>query len=144
MNTADHSIALMDAALRRRFYFAPFFPNKSPIKGLLRRWLAHHGQDTLAADLVDKANEKLEQDAGIGPSYFMGGQNLDEARIERIWNRAVIPYVEEQCFGETEKLEALAYKSLKRQLPGMPTAEMIDPSGEDTASPQAGDDAADA
>ena len=143
MNTADRSIALMDAALRRRFYFAPFFPNKSPIKGLLRRWLAHHGQDTLAADLVDKANEKLEQDAGIGPSYFMGGQNLDEARIKRIWNRAVIPYVEEQCFGDNDKLKELSFDNLKRKLTGMTGEEVADPSGEDTASPQA-DNAADA
>ena len=116
MNTADRSIALMDAALRRRFYFAPFFPDEPPVKGLLRHWLEKHGQDTLAADLIDSANTKLERDTGIGPSYFMReGQTLDETRVRRIWDRSVIPYVEEQCFGDAEKLKGFEFDFLKRE-----------------------------
>ena len=120
MNTADHSIALMDAALRRRFYFAPFFPDEPPVKGLLRRWLTKHGHDTWVADLVDAANSKLERNVGVGPSYFMrDGQTLDECRVRRIWKRAVVPYIEEQCFGDVEKLKGFEFDSLKQEIDGV-------------------------
>ena len=73
MNTADRSIALMDAALRRRFYFEPFFLDEPPIKGLLRRWIAKNKPEAgWVADLVDLANRRLERDMGIGPKLFHG------------------------------------------------------------------------
>ena len=143
MNTADRSIALMDAALRRRFYFAPFFPDEPPVKGLLRRWLEKHGQDTLAADLIDSANARLERDTGIGPSYFMrDGQTLDETRVRRIWNRAVIPYVEEQCFGDIEKLKGFEFDFLKRERDPRPP--LSDETVAETDRAQASSDNADA
>ena len=44
MNTADRSIAMIDAALRRRFHFHPFFPASEPIEGTLRRFLEREHQ----------------------------------------------------------------------------------------------------
>ena len=120
MNTADRSIALMDAALRRRFYFAPFFSNQPPIEGLLRRWLDRNSPEMAwVADLVDIANEKLgDRHLGVGPSYFMTADGeLDETRVRRIWRRAVIPYIEEQFFGNEDRLAEFDFDLLKAELP---------------------------
>ena len=141
MNTADRSIALMDAALRRRFYFAPFFPNEPPIEGLLRRWLDRENQNTLAADLVDAANKKLDRDMGIGPSYFMRpGQTLDESRVRHIWDRAVIPYVEEQFFGDEDKLAEFRFDWLKGQQTGQMATDEA-PAGNTPNTPPENDEA---
>ena len=103
MNTADRSIALVDLALRRRFYFVEFYPNEWPIDGLLSDWLDDKAPDMAwVADAVDRANEKLnDRNAAIGPSYFMK-DNLDEAMVERIWKHSVLPYIEERLFGEED------------------------------------------
>ena len=121
MNTTDRSIALVDAALRRRFYFFGFFPDEPPIKDLLDRWLEENNPEAKwVAGLVDLANRKLEdRHLGIGPSHFMKkGAPLNENRVRFIWEQAVIPYIEEQCFGDEGKLKEFAYDRLKRDLDG--------------------------
>ena len=121
MNTTDRSIALVDAALRRRFYFFGFFPDEPPVSGLLTRWLEMNQPSAgWLADLVELANRKLEdRHLGIGPSYFMKKDPpLDENRVRFIWEQAVIPYIEDQCFGNENKLKEFGYDQLKRELRG--------------------------
>ena len=115
MTTADRSIALVDLALRRRFAFVDFSMREEPIKGLLRRWLAANdlGEMDWLADVVERANEKLDDHhAAIGPSYFMR-KRLDKVAVERIWKHSVQPYVEEHLYGERDKLSAFALDKLR-------------------------------
>ena len=54
---------------------------------------------------------------GIGPSHFMKiDPPLDEKRVRFIWEQAVIPYIEEQSFGDEARLKEFAYDRLKREL----------------------------
>ena len=117
MNTADRSIALVDAALRRRFRFVEFSPHEPPIKDLLRDWLGKHKPDFLwVADLVELANSKLpDRHLAIGPSYFMHDE-LDEEWVELIWKHSIIPYVEEQLFGDDALLAEFKLARLRRAL----------------------------
>ena len=114
MNTADRSIALVDLALRRRFAFVRFDTGEEPVKGLLRRWLSANGSDTVwVADVVDRANELLnDRDAAVGPSYFMK-KDLTEGRARRIWKHDVLPYIEERLYGERERLDEFEFNALR-------------------------------
>ena len=119
MNTADRSIALVDAALRRRFHFYPFFPDRPPIEGLLRRWLERNGPDFLwVADVLDRANQLLDnRHLAIGPSHFMKKELLSEEWIERVWTHSVLPYLEEHFFGEEERIEEFGLERLREDEP---------------------------
>ena len=114
MNTADRSIALVDLALRRRFYFVSFDPHEPPVRELLSKWLADKAPDMKwVADVVARANCKLRsRHAAIGPSYFMK-EGLDEKAVARIWKHSVMPYIEEHLFGEPDLLSAFGLEELR-------------------------------
>lgn len=119
MNTADRSIALVDAALRRRFQFVPFSLDDrpdNPIAGLLRRWLRDQSEPEWVADLVDQVNQELRASLGmgdlaLGPSYFMV-RGLDEARLRRIWRYRIEPLIDDIFFGEPEKSEPFRFDNV--------------------------------
>jgi 5-methylcytosine-specific restriction protein B len=122
MNTADRSIALMDAALRRRFYFVDYYPDEVPVSGLLERWLKDKGlwaQFSHLPPILDEANRRLgDRQAAIGPSHFLlkDPSQLSEERVQRIWDHAVLPYLEEQLIGEPERRKEFQLAILQRTI----------------------------
>jgi 5-methylcytosine-specific restriction enzyme B len=119
MNTVDRSIALVDAALRRRFQFVPFALDEradNPIAGLLRRWLHENSEPEWVADLVDEVNQELVRSMGtgdlaLGPSYFMV-KDLGEDRLRRIWRYRIEPLIEDIFFGEPERSEPFRFDNV--------------------------------
>ncbi len=104
MNTADRSIALVDAALRRRFAFLPLHPSEEPTSGILRRWLIAKGHDTWLADLHDELNSRItDNEFKIGPSYFMRERiatDRTDKSLELMWRTDILPLLEEHHFGD--------------------------------------------
>ena len=117
MNTADRSIALVDLALRRRFHFVEFHPDRAPVEGLLERWLEREkiSMEWLPA-VVDRANGKLDRGgdrhAAIGPTYFMK-DDLDEDKLALVWKHNVLPYIEERLYGQSDRLAEFDLKKLR-------------------------------
>ena len=116
MNTADRSIALVDAALRRRFHFVGFFPDEPPISRVLALWLDRNKPELKwVAELVRLANEKVGGRVGlIGPSHFLR-EDLSEEWVELIWQHSVMPYLEEQFFGDEPRLKGFEFARLKAE-----------------------------
>ncbi len=118
MNTADRSIALVDAALRRRFHFVPFFPDRGPTEGLLERWLGRKGQPAWVGELVAMVNseltEKLSVDLQLGASHFMREGYLsepgeDDQLLRRIWEYNIEPFIEDQFYGEQDRIKSFRF-----------------------------------
>jgi len=100
MNTADRSIALVDAALRRRFAFRRLAPDGEPIAGLLRRWLAERKLPAHTADLLDELNRRLaDPDRSIGPTYLMRPGIDEQAERILVWETQILPLLEDQLHG---------------------------------------------
>lgn len=151
MNTADRSIALIDAAMRRRFHFLPFFPHQGPMRHLLRRWLDTRNGRRGVADLLDAVNEELLEDVGdhllIGPSHFMRTDLSDKA-LEQIWTYNVFPLIEEQYWGDRDAIDRWRWPQVHRrfsvQLDGQEAADVdAPPSSHDESSDEDGSAAKD-
>lgn len=129
MNTADRSIALVDAAMRRRFAFLSLHPSDPHLRPVLREWLVREGLPTLAADLLDVLNQRVpDRDFAIGPSYVMRRDEVGtEAGLARIWRTSILPLLEELHYGEAgfdvERRYGLAV--LKAALPQLSTDAVV-------------------
>jgi tetratricopeptide (TPR) repeat protein len=115
MNTADRSIAFVDYALRRRFYFVEFQPNKE----VLEKWLNENPNKKSGIDVLNlftKLNDTIKNDLDehhqIGHSYFMIEKGiLDEKRLKLIWDYNIMPLLKEYFFTKTN-LDKYSFDSM--------------------------------
>lgn len=108
MNSADRSIAVVDAAMRRRFAFVSLEPGREPTRSLLASWCARQNVSSEIPRLWSSLNAKIaERDRGavVGPSYFMR-EGIDAPGVlERVWEFEILPQVRESFFGADEWIE---------------------------------------
>ena len=120
MNTADRSIALVDAAIRRRFRFRHFPPNYNVLydelgfegeQDVKTKATVEEGQDLGALSILALRNiNQRIRDSGnlgkgkqIGHSYLIGG-TTDEHLVES-WKNEILPLLDEYYFGDMERLK---------------------------------------
>lgn len=116
MNTADRSIALLDAALRRRFGFIELLPDVSvlgstAIHGIaLGAWLGELNRRI--ATHIGRDGRNLQ----VGHSYFLAdGRPIQEVgQLIRVLQEDVLPLLEEYCYDD--------WPTLQRLLPGLVNA----------------------
>ena len=69
MNTADRSIALVDAAMRRRFAFLELHPSVEPVASVLAWVVGEGGPPRGGRAPADALNSRIvDKDFQIGPS----------------------------------------------------------------------------
>lgn len=106
MNTTDRSLAQIDYALRRRFYFYRLMPTTSGEAPVLSAWLAEHVSNETdrrgALDWFLVLNEQLTREIGehfqVGHSYLMQPGIGSPDALERVWRRAIRPLLEEYFY----------------------------------------------
>lgn len=106
MNTTDRSLAQIDYALRRRFYFYRLMPTTGANAPVLAAWLAEHvSNETDRREVLDwflALNEQLTREIGehfqVGHSYLMQPGIGSPDTLERMWRRAIRPLLEEYFY----------------------------------------------
>ena len=115
MNTADRSIALVDAALRRRFLEFSFPPDLD----VLRRWWTEQGKPDLGQDAavhLERLNaeliNRLDSHRLIGHTYLMD-RHIQEEGFAPVWEWQLKPVLEEHLYAHPDDVKQLKKVFLK-------------------------------
>lgn len=108
MNTSDRSIALMDAALRRRFHFIELMPEPKKITGNQGDGTIPDGDGGLLnlRELLASINLRirylLHRDQTFGHAYFMDVKDIDSLRNVMVFD--IIPMLAEYFYDDWQQI----------------------------------------
>jgi 5-methylcytosine-specific restriction protein B len=132
MNTADRSISLLDAALRRRFGFVELMPDSSVLKG---KKVAHLPLGPWLDALNERLRRHLKRDARnlqIGHSYLLGLSPVSSVSdFARVLRDELIPLLEEYCYEDFAVLKDILGPAFVDVEEARIKAELFDPNRED-------------
>lgn len=121
MNSADHSVTEVDAALRRRFAIFPLNPLEEPTNDILRRWSETHTSYARLPQIWTTLNHELlrlgvQVDQLLGPSYFLERRAKTAADVKKIWDYEITPQLRALFPGEPEKVAELTLAAIEAKL----------------------------
>ena len=125
MNTADRSIKLLDAALRRRFAFIECMPDTELLHGAAVGELA-------LDDFLDGLNQRIARFEGrekqVGHSYLLvDGQPVDEVdEFAARFREEILPLLQEYCYDDYTMLAKFIGSALVDADAGTLNAEKVD------------------
>lgn len=99
MNTADRSIALLDTALRRRFYFEEIMPRPELLNNKV---IGNINMQTLLAKINERITNKYDRDHQIGHSYLMGIDTIYQ--LERAYKNRILPLLNEYFYNDSKTI----------------------------------------
>lgn len=114
MNTADRSIALVDAALRRRFAFLALYPDYDLLRHYHARQQTGFPVDELIRVLRRINSQIADPDYALGITSFLQ-MDLSTA-IGAIWQTEIEPYLEEYFFDQPDTVENFRWSAVREQL----------------------------
>jgi 5-methylcytosine-specific restriction protein B len=114
MNTADHSIALVDHALRRRFAFIKLQPDYEVMKRYQIKENPTFPFNNLIQVLGDLNRAIKDPNYEIGIPYFLKPDLMNH--LESIWKMEIEPYLEEYFFDNTKSVEQFRWERVKPTL----------------------------
>ena len=102
MNTADRSIATLDTALRRRFYFKEMLPNPEVLSDV---WV----EDISIGALLERMNKRIsvlyDREHTIGHAYFISLKSSPTIdTLACIFENNIIPLLQEYFYEDYEKI----------------------------------------
>jgi MoxR-like ATPase len=107
MNTADRSIALVDAALRRRFAFLALYPDYDVLRRYHQRQGTGFNVDGLVG-VLQRLNRQIgDSHYAVGITYFLH-PDLHKT-IQAIWRTEIEPYLEEYFYNQPEQVAAFRW-----------------------------------